>query len=217
MSQATLWFAHGWAYDASFWEPLRAACPTGPRWPTTPAISAPRLPEVCGPVIAIGHSLGALRLLRQPPPGCAGLVCINGFARFGAGPDFPEGVAPRLLDRMLRQLAAQPQAVLRDFRARCGDDTPSGAPDMAALERGLLALRDEDRRAGLAALPMPALGAGRRRGSGRAAGHDRRGAARRRAALACARRPSAAAIGPAVVRRAHPRLRVRPGRHRSLT
>ena len=28
---------------------------------------------------------------------------------------------------------------------------------MAALERGLLALRDEDRRAGLAALPMPAL------------------------------------------------------------
>ena len=58
---------------------------------------------------------------------------------------------------MLRQLAAQPQAVLRDFRARCGDDTPSGAPDMAALERGLLALRDEDRRAGLAALPMPAL------------------------------------------------------------
>ena len=42
MSQATLWFAHGWAYDASFWEPLRARpCPTGPRWPTTPAISAP--------------------------------------------------------------------------------------------------------------------------------------------------------------------------------
>ena len=154
MSQATLWFAHGWAYDASFWEPLRGP-PTGPRWPTTPAISAPRLPEVSGPVIAIGHSLGALRLLRQPPPGCAGLVCINGFARFGAGPDFPEGVAPRLLDRMLRQLA-QPQAVLRDFRARCGDDTPSGAPDMAALERAA-ALRDEDRRAGLAALPMPAL------------------------------------------------------------
>ena len=27
----------------------------------------------------------------------------------------------------------------------------------AALERGSLALRDEDRRAGLAALPMPAL------------------------------------------------------------
>lgn len=158
MPQATLWFAHGWAYDASFWAPLRAALSDWPQVADDAGyFGAPRLPEVSGPVIAIGHSLGALRLLRQPPPGCVGLVCINGFARFGAGPDFPEGVAPRLLDRMLRQLAAQPQAVLRDFRARCGDDTPSGAPDMAALERGLLALRDEDRRAGLAALPMPAL------------------------------------------------------------
>ena len=119
-------------------------------------------------MIAIGHSLGALRLLRQPPLGCAGLVCINGFARFGAGPDFPEGVAPRLLDRMLRQLAAQPQAVLRDFaRALRRRHTPSGAPDMAALERGSLALRDEDRRAGLAARAHAGAGAGRRRGSGR--------------------------------------------------
>ena len=115
-------------------------------------------------MIAIGHLLGALRLLCQPPLGCAGLVCINGFARFGAGPDFPEGVAPRLLDRMLRQLVAQPQAVLRDFRARCGDDTPSGAPDMAALERGAgAARRGPARRTGGAA--HAGAGAGRRRGS----------------------------------------------------
>ena len=157
MPQATLWFAHGWAYDASFWAPLRAALSDWPRWPTTPAISAPPPAGSLRPGDRHRPFAGRAAPVAPAAAGCAGLVCINGFARFGAGPDFPEGVAPRLLDRMLRQLVAQPQAVLRDFRARCGDDTPSGAPDMAALERGLLALRDEDRRAGLAALPMPAL------------------------------------------------------------
>ena len=88
---------------------------------------------------------------------------------------------------------------------------------MAALERGSLALRDEDRRAGLAALPMPALAL--------AGAEDpvvppaMTGAALLGVALRWhdARRPFAAAIGPAVVRRTHPRLRARPGRHRSLT
>ena len=154
MPQATLWFAHGWAYDASLARCARP-CPTGPRWPTTPAISAPPPAGSLRPGDRHRPFAGRAAPVAPAAAGCAGLVCINGFARFGAGPDFPEGVAPRLLDRMLRQLVAQPQAVLRDFRARCGDDTPSGAPTWPRWNAACW--RDEDRRAGLAALPMPAL------------------------------------------------------------
>ena len=140
------------------------------------------------------------------------LVCINGFARFGAGPDFPEGVAPRLLDRMLRQLVAQPRRCCAiSARAAATTRHPARRHGRAGT-RPAAARRGPARRTGGAA--HAGAGAGRRRGSGRAAGRPAR-RCRRRAALACARRPFAAAIGPAVVRRTHPRLRARPGRHRT--
>ncbi len=47
--------------------------------------------------------------------------------------------------------------MLRDFRQRCGADAPFGPPRLEPLERDLQALRDEDRRAALAALPAPLL------------------------------------------------------------
>lgn len=154
----TLLFVHGWAYDAAFWTPLAAALGDWPQATFDAGYFGPaRTPRPDGPVVAIGHSLGVLRLLREPPPDCAGLVSINGFARFAAGPDFADGVPARMLDRMLNRLAAHPDAVLRDFRQRCGDATTFGAPQVDALTRDLLALRDEDQRAALAALPTPLL------------------------------------------------------------
>ena len=92
----------------------------------------------------------------QPPLGCAGLVCINGFARFGAGPTFPK--ARRACSTACcGSFVAQPQAVLRDFARAAATTRHPARSTWPRWNAVSLALRDEDRRAGLAALPMPAL------------------------------------------------------------
>lgn len=158
-ARPTLLFVHGWAFDASVWTPLRAELGD---WSHAIADAgyfgpAQERPRVDGPVIAIGHSMGVLRLLREWPPGCLGLVSINGFPKFGAAPDFDAGVPARMLDRMMKRLSTDPAAVVRDFRQRCGAATAEGEPRVAPLLRDLEALRDEDQRVALAALPVPLL------------------------------------------------------------
>lgn len=158
-TRPTLLFVHGWAFDASVWTPLRAELGD---WPHEVAdagyFGAAQSPAAgTGPVIAIGHSMGVLRLLRDLPPNCVGLVSINGFPRFGAAPDFDAGVPRRMLDRMLKRLSTDPTAVLQDFRERCGDASAFGEPHLEPLARDLQALRDEDQRHALAALPVPLL------------------------------------------------------------
>ncbi|WP_447920788.1 alpha/beta fold hydrolase [Achromobacter aegrifaciens] len=157
-SRPTLLFVHGWAFDASVWAPLRDELQEWPQAVFDAGYFGPaQEPGINGPVIAIGHSLGVLRLLRELPQDCLGLVSINGFARFAAGPGFEAGVAPRMLDRMSKRLSTDPTAVLRDFRLRCGDESALGETRLAPLARDLQALRDEDRRDALAALPVPLL------------------------------------------------------------
>ena len=157
-SRPTLLFVHGWAFDASVWTPLRAELQDWPQAVFDAGYyGALQEPAIDGPVLAIGHSLGALRLLRGLPANCLGLVSINGFARFAAGPGFEAGVAPRVLERMSRRLDSDPAAALRDFRRRCDDESGFGEPRLAPLARDLQALRDEDRRDALAALPVPLL------------------------------------------------------------
>ncbi|KNY12621.1 biotin synthase [Achromobacter piechaudii] len=167
----TLLFVHGWAFDASVWTPLRAELGVWPQAAAdagyfgaaqSPAAalsrsSHPAIDPASRPVIAIGHSLGVLRLLRDLPAGCVGLVSINGFPRFGAAPDFDAGVPRRMLDRMMKRLSADPVAVVQDFRERCGDASAFGEPRLEPLARDLEALRDEDQRDALAALPVPLL------------------------------------------------------------
>ncbi|SSW68802.1 alpha/beta fold hydrolase [Achromobacter agilis] len=154
----TLLFVHGWAFDASVWAPLRAELDGWPQAVFDAGYFGPaREPDIAGPAVAIGHSLGMLRLLRGLPQDCLGLVSLNGFPRFAAGPGFDAGVPARMLDRMARRLASDPAAVLQDFRQRCGTTAPFGAPRTEMLGRDLLALRDEDQRAALAALRVPLL------------------------------------------------------------
>ena len=148
MSQATLWFAHGWAYDASFWERCARPCPTGPRWPTTPAISAPRLPEVCGPVIAIGHSLGALRLLRQPPP-AAPAWSASTASRASAQADFPKAWRRACSTACCGSSPPSPRRCCA-ISARCGDDTPSGVRTWPRWNAAAAATRTARRTGGAA-------------------------------------------------------------------
>src|SRR5512139_4304142 len=68
-----------------------------------------------GPCVVIAHSLGVMRALQELPPGCLGLIAINGFDRFTAKGASP-GLAPRILDRMIARLADDPCDVVAQFR-----------------------------------------------------------------------------------------------------
>jgi pimeloyl-[acyl-carrier protein] methyl ester esterase len=143
----SLLFAHGWALDRRLWDRVIALLGEAGRgallrddgyW------GSPADPQVQGPVLGVGQSLGALELLAAPPPGLIGIVAIDGFARFGQAPDFPEGVPLRVLQRMQARLA---DGALADFMARAGGALPSGEPDLDRLAEGLDRLYALDGRA----------------------------------------------------------------------
>jgi len=146
---------HGWGYDASLWDAVRAHLKAeattldlgfhGAR------VTVPRGPTFAEPVIAIGHSLGALWWLTQGEIRWRKLLAINGFPRFTEATDYAPAVAPRLLARMRQQFARDPVTVLADFHARCGGHAPTGTPNLARLAAGLDWLAERDGRATLAA------------------------------------------------------------------
>lgn len=142
---------HGWGCDASLW---RAVVPLLDGLDVEVAdlgfFGRPALPVPCAaPRIAVGHSLGALWWLALTDLPWRTLVAINGFPRFTAAPDFPHGVAPRVLERMQRRFATSPAAVLDDFRAACGGmaDAPALPADTTPLADGLALLASTDGRA----------------------------------------------------------------------
>lgn len=160
----TLVFAHGWGFDGRFWDAVRVRLRAWPQRVLERGYFASRpmpeeaLPE--GPLVAIGHSFGYLHLLerlaRRRTQPCA-WVSINGFARFGAGDDFPHGVDPRILRRMLSRLSASPAAVVDEFRRRCGSPPAAGAPCLSALAHDLRAMQALDLRDHVRGRAVPML------------------------------------------------------------
>jgi pimeloyl-[acyl-carrier protein] methyl ester esterase len=71
--------------------------------------------------IGVGHSLGAVWLMRHHGAQMQAFVAIAGFTRFP--------VAARVLARMRTQFTREPQAVLATFHARC----VAGMPNSAAV------------------------------------------------------------------------------------
>ncbi|QHM90562.1 alpha/beta fold hydrolase [Acetobacter pasteurianus] len=157
---------HGWAFGPEFWQPVLAQL----NWADAVTLDLGFLkPEVSGvlktltldevrqkqqPILGIGHSLGFMWLMMQRRQGIlpAGsqFAGINTFACFASREGFPEGVAPRIVQRMIRGLGREPVAVVNDFRQRCGASPVSAAccqPE--ELTRGLDILRTEDVRADL--------------------------------------------------------------------
>jgi len=142
-----LYLVHGWGFDASFWAAMLAHLPDV----STQIVDCgyfgsehrPPLPQT--PYLAVGHSAGSLALLGQDLSGCEGVVFFNGFPRFTAAPDFPDGTPERVLIRMRARLKRDPAGVLHDFRALCGTDAPlPGTPDVDALAQGLEELQSLD-------------------------------------------------------------------------
>lgn len=143
-------FVHGWAGTPRLWDGVHAALSArgvaagdmvSLTLPSPDGLGPLPLPHAgegqnLRPVIGIGHSLGAARLLTQGPA-LAGFVAINGFTRFSAAPDFPAGTHPRVLATMRRRLLADPAAVLADFHTRAGLPLPPGPHDAASLVQGL--------------------------------------------------------------------------------
>jgi pimeloyl-ACP methyl ester carboxylesterase len=150
MKQVVL--VHGWGYDASIWDAVRSHLKTDA---TTLDLgfygTAPSAPTFAEPVIAVGHSLGALWWLTQTDIRWTKLLAINGFPRFTETTDYAPAIAPRVLSRMQQQFARDPAAVLADFHLRCGGHAPTGTPNVARLTAGLDWLAQWDGRAPLAA------------------------------------------------------------------
>lgn len=137
-------FLHGWGFDADFWDDVRNLLP---QWRAEiddrGYFGSPRTISADEPNIVVAHSFGTMRALRASPAGCKGLVAINGFERFSARGSSP-GVAPRILDAMIAKFDRAADAVLADFRLRCGSPMPFGVIDPIPLREDLLALRDLD-------------------------------------------------------------------------
>ncbi|HEX2793325.1 MAG TPA: alpha/beta hydrolase [Croceicoccus sp.] len=157
----TLLFLHGWGFDSTVWRDVAA------RLDGYPMAFAERgyfggvgdesgTLGSDGPVLAVAHSYGTMRLLADPPGECIGLVAINGFDRFVAGPDVP-GVPVRVVERMRARFAQDPARTLADFRAHCGIAAPAGAIAGEELGADLRALRDDDRRAEAGRFAAPVL------------------------------------------------------------
>ena len=152
-----LLFVHGWGFDAGLWADVAALLPDRPIVMADRGyFGAPHTSDLDGPTVAITHSFCAMRALRGPPPGCRGLIAINGFDCFTAREGL-SGVAPRVLDRMLARFDIDPGSGLAEFRARCGDASPVSAFNANLLRQDLVALRDGDCRDEAAAWSRPFL------------------------------------------------------------
>ena len=148
-------FVHGWGFDSSVFDGLRVNFP-GCRVLERGYFGASTgaLPDE--DFVAVTHSFGTMRLLAALPSTCRGIVAINGFDRFCAGPDFP-GVPLRIIDRMIARFSDAPRQVVAEFRNRCGCDEPFGSMDEERLRTDLAALRDGDCRKHVARSGLPFL------------------------------------------------------------
>lgn len=149
---------HGWGFDAGFWAPLQAMLEPGAAvaWDLGFFGQTAQPPLPAGrPVVAVGHSFGLLWLLRHRPVTWRGMVSINGFARFARCETFPDGMAAKLLERMMSQFGKTPMQVVADFHARCGSAAaPPAALNHANLLAGLQALARWDERPALVQLAL---------------------------------------------------------------
>jgi pimeloyl-[acyl-carrier protein] methyl ester esterase len=146
----TLLFLHGWSFDAGFWKTLADLLP---EWPAVfddrGYFGIPATAVVASECLVIAHSFGTLRALAAPPPGCRGIVAINGFDCFA------NHTPTRIVDRMIARFEADPAQVVADFRRRIRAIPPPGDIDRDRLLADLFALRNEDRSVEASRWPGP--------------------------------------------------------------
>ena len=149
-------FVHGWGYDASFWDPVRAVLGDVPS--TVLDLGYFGASETTPPrdvTLLVGHSLGFLWLARQSGLRHVPLVGINAFPRFLEAGDYRPAVGLRVLESMKRRVVGDTRGALAEFWSRAGAAGPDRTPNAAALAEGLDQLAAWDERENLVSRASP--------------------------------------------------------------
>ena len=147
---------HGWGFDTRIWAPMMERLPgasvtavdlgftgetskTAPDWPDD--------------TILVGHSLGAMWLMKKVGGRCRGFVSIQGFDRFC--PHVPQ----RRVAALKRGLTQDPVRTMQAFWRSCGIAEPHENPalNVPRLSQGLDWLMHWDAREAKKALRCPML------------------------------------------------------------
>ncbi|MCH4091470.1 alpha/beta fold hydrolase [Acetobacter sp.] len=143
---------HGWGFTPAMWQPVQDRLGRAAAMVDLGFFGPAEMGLPTGqPLLAVGHSLGLLWLLTRAclPEGSV-VLGINGFTRFSRAEDFPAGVMPRVLDRMMKGLERDAAPVLRQFRENCGlsgqEAERIGNPETTRLMEGLNLLQTGDAR-----------------------------------------------------------------------
>jgi len=151
-------FVHGWGFTPDFWRPLTDMLRDYDHKFVDLGFTGNIEPVDDEAAFYITHSMG-LAWVCEHVSKCAGIVAINGFTKFCADDDWPNGMAPRLLTRMIRQFDRDPARVWCEFMKNCGMEDPvyPQGMDEQALGTGLRYLQTCDVRKSFAALTCPKL------------------------------------------------------------
>jgi pimeloyl-[acyl-carrier protein] methyl ester esterase len=152
-------FVHGWALGPDIWDPFGALLPgVAQARVDLGFFGAPDIPAPQGGDILVGHSMGLVWGLAQDVD-WAGVVAVNGFARFTQDADGRGCVKPAALRAMRQALLRDPQAGADDFRRTIGLAPAKGQAQKDRLMDGLDLLRDGDAAPLAGARPWLVLGA----------------------------------------------------------
>ncbi|WP_419796629.1 MAG: alpha/beta fold hydrolase [Terasakiella sp.] len=138
-------FVHGWGFGPEFWNGLATELSEF----SSEHVNLGFLGDVHSiddpNAVYITHSMGLAWVVEQVP-NCQAVVAINGFTKFCCDEDWLDGVAPRMLERMIRQFDRTPETVWTEFMKNCGGIDPvyPAKANRDALSQGLRYLRDCD-------------------------------------------------------------------------
>ncbi|MDI2090231.1 alpha/beta fold hydrolase [Commensalibacter oyaizuii] len=154
-SKPQLLFVHGWGFSKEFWNKILPYCSNYKihlldiGFISNQPTSEQELHSFISHqdhIVAVGHSLGFLYLLKQFPHRFKHYIAINSFARFSKTENFIHGIPTRILDRMSKGLEQPKTETLSQFYQQCGYTPSSSIKDIniPLLQLGLKWLKTED-------------------------------------------------------------------------